>query len=344
DRNPAQYQSSGPGSQTGTLRAFSSMNFRLYYSDPALSATTYGQAVGYPGNIPALAAAPAISQISAIPSPDGQSVAFRVNVAGDPSAGIQQVWITYTAATPACSGGPNPCAGQWQPLDLVQDTADSTLWTGNLPLAGTAASDVRYLVQAVNGVGVVGTATNLGAYYVPKVETVSPCAPKQSTTLTLTGGSAHYSDSTGVVATLADQSAPPRRLREQTVMFVVSQGQSSWVVPVITDSLGRAPLGPLPLSPGAYTVAAYFSGTIPVPTSSGVVPLSLTNDRYSASSATLSNGLTVSPEPATAAYTGDTIDSIAGPIRLAAKVTQEADDTPGDITNAPVVFAIKDAG
>src|SRR5207244_8474485 len=207
------------------------------------------------------------------------------------------------------------------------------MWTATLPLGGTAAGDVRYLVQAVNGAGVVGTATNLGAYYVPRQETVSPTAPKQSTsvsfsvapssgtyrdaatftavltsngssvsgrplvfkfgpqrlqavtdasgsatvtfpllqppgpypvraafeetqdllgsaaestftiarqatTLTLTGGSAHYSDSTGVVAMLADQSAPPRRLREQTVMFVVSQGQSSWVVPVITDSLG----------------------------------------------------------------------------------------------------------
>ena len=168
---------------------------------------------------------------------------------------------------------------------------------------------------------------------------------RQNTTLTLTGGNAHYSDSTGVVATLADQSAPmPRRLREQTVMFIVSQGQSSWVVPVITDALGRAPLGPLPLAPGAYTVAAYFSGTIPVPTSTGVVPLTLTNDRYNASTATLSNGLTVTPEPATAAYTGDTIDSVAGPIQLSATVSQETDDTPGDITNAQVVFTIKDAG
>src|SRR5207247_3073210 len=144
---------------------------------------------------------------------------------------------------------------------------------------------------------------------------------RQATTLTLTGGSAHYSDSTGVVATLADQSAPtPRRLREHTVMFVVSQGQSSWVVPVITDGLGRAPLGPLPLAPGAYTVAAYFSGTIPVPTSTGVLPLTLANDRYNASTATLSNGLTVTPEPATAAYTGDTIDSVPSPIQLSATV------------------------
>jgi hypothetical protein len=414
------------------------MNFRLYYSDPALSTVTYGRNAGYEGNVPALAAAPAISRISARPSADGQSIKFRVNVEGDPSAGIQQVWITYTATAPACSGGPNPCAGQWQPIDLVQQGDDSTLWTATLPLGGTAAGDVRYLVQAVNGAGVVGTATNLGAYYVPQPRVASTSSPKtstslsfssapgggayrdrasftavltaggspvsgrpvafefgpqrlqavtdgngnasvtfpllqspgsyvvraafeeaqdllasatesaftiarQNTTLTLSGGSAHYSDSTAVIATLADQSSPtPRRLREQTVLFIVTQGASSWVLPAVTDELGRAPLGQLPLSPGAYTVAAYFSGTIPIPTSSGVVPLTLNNDRYGASSATLGGGLTIAPEPATAAYTGDTLAPASGPIRLAATVTQETDDAPGDITTAQTSFVIKD--
>src|SRR5207253_2872141 len=362
---PAQYVSSGPASRTGTLRTYSAMNFRLYYSDPALSTKTYGKNSGYLGNVPAMAAAPAISRISAVPSADGQSVAFRVNVEGDPSAGIQQVWITYTATGPACSGGLNPCAGQWQPLDLVQNDDDSTMWTATLPLAGTAAGDVRYMVQAVNGAGVVGTATNLGAYYVPQPRVASTSAPKTATSLsfssapaggayrdrasfsavlTVSGGSAHYSDSTAVVATLADQSLPtPRRLREQTVMFIVTQGASSWVLPVITDELGRAPLGQLPLSAGGYAVTAYFSGTIPIPTSSGVVPLTLNNDRYGASSASLGGGLTVAPEPASATYTGDTIVSTSGPIHLAAGVTQESDDAPGDITTAQMSFAIKDS-
>src|ERR1700716_247059 len=436
---PAQYVSSGPASRTGTLRTYSAMNFRLYYGDPVLSTTTYGQNAGHQGNVPALAPAPAISRISARPSADGQSIAFRVNVEGDPSAGIQQVWITYTATAPGCNGGLNPCAGQWQSLDLVQDGDDSTMWKATLPLAGSAAGDVRYLVQAVNGVGVVGTATNMGAYYVPQPRVASTAAPKtspslsfssapaggayrdrasftavltagaspvsgrpvafefgpqrlqavtdsngnasvtfsllqspgsyvvraafeeaqdllpsatesaftiarQNTTLTLTGGSTHYSDSTAVVATLADQSSPAaRRLREQTVMFIVTQGASSWVLPVITDELGRATLGQLPLSPGAYTVTAYFSGTIPIPTSSGVVPLTLNNDRYSASSATLTGGLTVAPEPATAAYTGDTMVPASSPIHVAARVNQESDDAPGDITTAQTLFTIKDS-
>jgi ABC-type transport system substrate-binding protein len=440
DVTPAQYLSSGPASQTGTLRAFSSMNFRLYYSDPTLSTATYGQTATYPGNIPALAAAPAISQVSALPSPDGKSVTFRVRVEGDPSAGIQQVWVTYTAAAPSCSGGPAPCAGQWQSLDLVQDAADSTLWTATLPLGSAASADVRYLVQAVNGVGMVGMATNLGTFYVPGPDTVPLTAPKQSTrvalssppasgtyrdratftavltangapvtgrplvfefgpqrlqavtdasgsasvtfpllqtpgqyqvraaleeasdllgsaseslftitqqntVLTLTGGTAHYSDPTPVVATLSDHSTPtPRRLREQTVVFIVSgNSQPAFVLPVITDELGRAPLGPLPLPAGTYTVAAYFSGTIPIPSSTGVVPLTLTNDRYNSSTATLSNGLTITPELATVAYSGDTIDAMNSPIHLAATVTQETDDLPGDIANAKVEFAVKDA-
>src|SRR5207302_11412539 len=167
---------------------------------------------------------------------------------------------------------------------------------------------------------------------------------RQNTTLTLTGGSAHYSDSTAVVATLADQSSPtPRRLREQTVMFIVTQGASSWVLPVITEEPGRAPLRQLPLPARGYAVTSYFSGTIPIPTSSGVVPLTLNNDRYGASSASLGGGLTVAPEPASATYTGDTIVSTSGPIHLAAGVTQESDDAPGDITTAQMSFAIKDS-
>src|SRR5207253_5896220 len=110
-----------------------------------------------------------------------------------------------------------------------------------------------------------------------------------------------------------------------------------------TDELGQAPLGPLPLTPGSYTVAAYFSGTIPITTANGIVPLTLSNDRYNASSATLGNGLTVTPEPAGAAYTGDTVDSIGSTIHLGATVTQETDDASGDITNAQLQFVVKDA-
>ena len=73
---------------------------------------------------------------------------IAVKVGGDPSAGIQQVWVTYTAIN-------GPFANQWQSLDLQQlrpftAANPSTLWSGTLPLpSGQASGDVRYIVQAV---------------------------------------------------------------------------------------------------------------------------------------------------------------------------------------------------
>ena len=80
---------------------------------------------------------------------------FRVQVVGEPAAGIQGVWVTYTGAH----------AGQWQSLDLTQDTADSTLWTGTLPASrpGRSSSSCR----PSNGVGLVSLDDNQGAYYRP---------------------------------------------------------------------------------------------------------------------------------------------------------------------------------
>src|SRR5207245_4231079 len=57
----------------------------------------------------------------------------------------------------------------------------------------------------------------------------------------------------------------------------------------------------------------------------------------------LNAGPPIPPEPATLTYTGDTIASTSGPIHLAASVTQESDDAPGDIATAQTSFAIKDS-
>jgi hypothetical protein len=68
----------------------------------------------------------------------------------------------------------------------------------------------------------------------------------------------------------------------QRTIFLVVSGPSTQTKSVITDFLGNAPLGGLSLSPGAYTVTAYFNGTIPLtPT-----PLTLTDDRYGNATAT----------------------------------------------------------
>jgi hypothetical protein len=59
-------------------------------------------------------------------------------------------------------GGAN---GTWTPLDLAQDLGDSRLWTGTLALGADQVEQLRFVVQAANGVGLVTMMTNQGAYY-----------------------------------------------------------------------------------------------------------------------------------------------------------------------------------
>src|SRR5579871_1301323 len=109
---------------------------RLYYSG---NTGTYGS------NTPWLAAPPTIARVDATTSAGG-TVSFRVHVVGDPAAGIQQAWVTYNGVSP----------GTWQSLALTQDATDSTLWTGSLSgLTAAQVSNMNFLVQAVNGVGLV---------------------------------------------------------------------------------------------------------------------------------------------------------------------------------------------
>src|SRR5262249_39844727 len=134
---PAQYRSDSPGSLTDLQRRFSDLNLRLFYSG---NTQAYGQAT------PALAAPPVISRVDG--ASDGQ---VEAHVVGDPAAGIQQVWVTYATAT-------GPDSGVWQSVFLNQDAQDSTLWTGTIPVTGP----VQFMVQAVNGVGLVTLDDNVG--------------------------------------------------------------------------------------------------------------------------------------------------------------------------------------
>ncbi len=152
---PAQFRSADPGSFLGTLRKFDTLDFRLFYSQ---NATEYSA-----GSIPALADAPAIVNVAALPSVD--VVDFKIQVVGNPAAGIQEVWVVYTT----CDID-DVCDGLWQPIDLEQKPSDSSLWEGSLELSGTPAGDLRFMVQAASGVGLVSLATNLGAYYIPGFE------------------------------------------------------------------------------------------------------------------------------------------------------------------------------
>ena len=242
---PAQFISGAPGATTGTLRRYSSLSFRLYYSDEMAT---------YPsGNTPALSDPPAITQVLAMTTAGGD-VIFSARVAGDPAAGIQEAWVTYSDA--------GATSGAWQSLDLAQDPLDTTLWQGTLAaaeLGGALPEDLRYFVQAVNGVGLVTMATNLGAYYRPNVDPAQPSPPGSgpaATTLAL-----EPSPASAALDTLATFSAVLTSngvaLAGQEVVFSLGSQRRA-----ITDSQGWATITiPLSGTPGAHELHAVFVGT-----------------------------------------------------------------------------------
>ncbi len=198
---PAQYRSDPGGALTNTERAYSGLGLRLFYSGN--DSTAYGS------NRPALAAPPSISSVSGTVR-DGV-VTFSARATGDPSAGVQQVWVTWT-------GGPDASGlGRWRSLDLTQDPSDSTGWTGTMPLpAGQSATDLRFVVQAVNGIGAVGLDTAEGDGY----RVTSEGAQVGAVTLEAHAPSAD--SPLGVTAAVEDAHGAP--MAGQTVRFTVSRG------------------------------------------------------------------------------------------------------------------------
>ncbi|QIK66203.1 hypothetical protein G7072_07450 [Nocardioides sp. HDW12B] len=141
---PAQYRTEAASADdtvpTNSRRAYSRMGFRLFYANGAET---------FAGNAPFQAAAPSISDVSG--TTVGRSVTVSARVTGDPSAGVQEAWLTWTGENPGDTGH-----GRWQSRPLEQDDLDSTLWSATFPLpAGQSAAGFRFLVQAANGVGAV---------------------------------------------------------------------------------------------------------------------------------------------------------------------------------------------
>ncbi len=104
---------------------------------------------------------------------------------------------------------------------------------------------------------------------------------EQATILTLDQpASGSPQDTALITATLQD--AAGRRLIEKTVFFNVSGPGGDYFEALITDYAGRAVLGSLPLPAGTYSVAAQFSGVVPLP---GGETLILEDERYLSSTA-----------------------------------------------------------
>jgi hypothetical protein len=154
---PAQHRGTGLSDGTAFLRKFSNVDLRLFYSH-------------YVGQS-AKSGAPTITGVNAVVS--GSNVTFIARAIGDPSAGMQQVWVTYTGH-----------ANAWVSVDLIQDPIDSTLWSKTMALpTALSGRSIEFMVQAVNGVGLVSLDDNGGRYYTTggkseQVITFAPITPK----------------------------------------------------------------------------------------------------------------------------------------------------------------------
>ena len=256
---PAQHRSSESDPLLSTLRAFSNMKFRLFYS---ANTQTY---VG--GSIPADAAAPSIAQVSA-PVVNG-NIHFSMTVLGNPNAGIQEVWITYTSTDPSSS-----LYGKWQSLDLSQNLSNSKLWEGVLEqaaLQGALPEDVRFIVQAVNGSGLVGLVTNFGAYFTPELAT----GEGEPTNLTIEAPvtTETFGSRVKFAATLTNSNGEGI---EGTVKFKLGPLTRS----ARTGAGGRAEVDMVLLAqPGDYALSASYAGSPvfePTFTTSGGGPFTVT--------------------------------------------------------------------
>ncbi len=216
---PAQYESDAPGSLTDTQRSYSSVGLRLFYSEPTpptqATAPTHRRSPHRRRSTRSSATA------------SGGTVTFQAHVVGDPSAGIQQVWVTYTGVTTPANG-----TGEWQSLDLTQDATDSTLWTGTLSgLSSSQLAAMQFIVQAVNGVGLVSLDDNDGSYYALGQITgglQSQTLPTTALALNSPPSTGAYGSSVPVSATLTSGGAPVSgALVDFTIGSATAQAQTN---------------------------------------------------------------------------------------------------------------------
>ncbi|HEU5424894.1 MAG TPA: post-COAP-1 domain-containing protein, partial [Nitrolancea sp.] len=281
----AQFKQSDPASLTGTMRVYNQMNFRLFYSN---NIATYPAGGSYPttGDTPALAAAPAITRVSA--TLNNGVITFSANAVGDPTAGIQTVWVTYTL--PPANGG----NGQWVSLPLSMTSFDSTLWQGTLPLSAlgtTDASTLRFIVQAASGTGLVTLATNLGAYYSVGVP-ASAGAPTQLSVTTSSNLTGAFGTSLTVSSLLTDQAGTP--LPNQTVFFAIGAQRYAATTGSVAPNVGVATtVIQLLVPPGPAKLSVSFNGTDVYAPSSASTTVTVTQ---------MATKLTFKPNPVTVQY------------------------------------------
>ncbi len=233
--------------QTATQRRFDSMGLRLFYL-----AENFMDGLNVGTNRPDLASAPTIVTVKSTPVANGGTfdVQFEVLVVGDPSAGIQQVWVSHTKASSPSAGG---STGSWDSLFLDQDSADSSIWRGTLT-GITNPQNVRFIAQAASGTGLVTLSNNLGRFYIPGVEgapttlvEIAAPSPRQGAVGTSVEFSAKLTDAGGT------------GLAGLPVLFGIGQDlRLGWTS---TGGVATVSIPLLGTPPGDYEMIISFPGT-----------------------------------------------------------------------------------
>jgi hypothetical protein len=212
-----------------TRRAFTRETLALFYSNVT------GADAG--------AGAPAITEIAST-AVDPTTANFSILItSGLP---VVKVWVTFYTI-----GGT-----QLRSFELIRDAADTNLWTG-LNGFGTALANVRFIVQAVNTVGVVGRDTNNGAYHVPAQPEPTLADPRQNTLVTITQnpGAGTYLQTVTLGAKLTSGGSP---LLDQRLTFRIGGDRVS----AVTNKTGDATATMrLESAPGRYTFVVSFEQT-----------------------------------------------------------------------------------
>jgi hypothetical protein len=241
---PVQHRVASVADGTSTQRSYQSLTFRLFYS----------------GNLTQAALSDAPSLVGVDAKPDGAGILFTAQVVGDPAAGIQQVWVTYTS----------DASNAWTSLDLAQCIAplpaqcgaveDSRVWKGRL---ASAPPDLRYFAQAASGVGLVTLDDNRGGYY----GVIGAPAAITSFALDPLPGGATFGDTIVISGTLSAGGVPVAGK-----LVTLNVGGTTQVG--MTDASGRVSVQvPGIAATGTFQVTAAFAGDEATSPSSASTPL-----------------------------------------------------------------------
>jgi Ca2+-binding RTX toxin-like protein len=224
--------------------------------------------------------------------------ATSIRLVAPPASGAYLKSKSFTVELLAAG---SPLSGQLVTLNLGGQQAQAT--TGS---SGQATITLRPV--AAPGSYALQASFRANATYAGATTSTTFTITKDSTSITLTPAAetvafnpALTDQPTTIMAVLRDSDGQP--LDGKSVVFVVSGG--ALVRSVTTDYQGNARLGAVPLPAGAYTVDAYFNGTIPVGAGQ---TLTLSDDNYLSAkqlgaSLTIANNTDTTPPTITAGAT-----------------------------------------